>query len=128
MSLATHGKQIEEGDVTLPLIEYDDLDRTTEDTPADHNWVPQWIPPEEYTNGYPWMAEVMATSAKCYEQVVSEHVDRPGWDPGPEVTWGAEHGWGLKEEDIPTFGWDTRRVWISNLRVQTLNNSDAQFL
>ena len=56
-----------------------------------------------------------------------EEGERPEWDDGPEEGWGAEHGWGLGEGDVPTFGWDTRRVRMTRPRVQALVDGELEF-
>ena len=73
MSLATWGKDQGDGDIVLPIVEYDDLDRTT-----------------AHPRG-PDAGEGARSSGSS--QTRPAPGKRPAWDPGPRTQWGAAHGW-----------------------------------
>ena len=106
MSLATFGKKGDEGEVILPIVEYDELAVEVEEEGVEAG-------DEE--------------EEKEEERGGTKEVGRPEWDDGPEEGWGAEHGWGLGEGDVPTFGWDTRRVRMTRPRVQALVDGELEF-
>ena len=107
MSLATFGKKGDEGEVILPIVEYDELAREGEPERAE--------------------GEELEGEGEEEEGQRMEEAGRPEWDDGPQEGWGAEHGWGLAEADVPTFGWDTRRVRMTRPRVQALADGELEF-
>ena len=109
MSLATFGRTGGEGDVVLPIVEYDDLARARRGEEGE----------EGETSG--------EEGEEGGEEARTGAGTRPEWDDGPQDEWGAEHGWGLGEEDVPTFGWDTRRERMTRPRVQALVDGELQF-
>ena len=105
MSLATFGKDDGCSGVVLPLVDYDDLDRTTALGPG-HQGVVFEEEVEDEVGEPEW-----------------KKMDRPAWDPGPQPKWGAAHGWSFQ----PTFGWDTRHPNFRGMYVQTVAPSGDAF-
>ena len=109
MSLATFGKDDGSSGVVLPLVDYDDLDRTTA-----HGLESQGVVIEEW--------DVDGGGAPEWTKL-----DRPAWDPGPQPKWGAAHGWSFVGGQQPTFGWDTRHANFRGTCVQTVAPTEAVF-
>ena len=122
MSLATFGQDTGEDQVILPIMEYDDLKRVAEEEEDPGGEAAAAVraaameegPDEEDGHG--------ATGASS-----SGAGARDAWDPGPMPNWGAEHGWGLGEGDVPSLTCDSRRWRMSRPRVQTLVDANLEF-
>ena len=117
MSLATFGQVSGEEQVILPIKEYDDLLRVADGGEGGE------------TGG----EAILARAVRDEEASEEGHGDaaegnvvaaRDAWDPGPMPNWGAEHGWGLDEGDVPSLSCDSGRWRISRPRVQALVDGD----
>ena len=118
MSLATFGRSGGEGEVILPLIEYDELEREAAGEEAEMGAAARDGGGDKEAED---MAEEYSGEGGC------GGVERAAWDPGPMANWGAEHGWGMRESDAPSWAWDSRRWTMSRPRVQTLVDEQLQF-
>ena len=120
MSLATFGQVSGEEQVILPLKEYDDLLRVAGED-AD----------ETARGGLATPAMAGDREARREEQGEANGstavVERDAWDPGPMHNWGAEHGWGLDEGDVPSLSCDSGKWRISRPRVQALVDGDLTY-
>ena len=114
--MATFGKGGGEGEVILPILEYDELEREVDKEDKEGE--------QEEDDA---AEEDAAVQAADEASKVPSGVGRPAWDPGPMANWGAEHGWGLQEGDIPSLTWDTRRWRMSRPRVQALEGGQLRF-
>ena len=120
MSLACFGQVSGEEQVILPLKDYDDLLRVSDGD-------------EGETGQGADRAQAATLEREEDEEVHGETgenavvAERDAWDPGPMHNWGAEHGWGLDEGDVPSLSCDSGRWRISQPRVQALVGGDLIF-
>ena len=119
MSLATFGRNDEEGDVVLPIVEYDELDRTNPTTG-------EAMRGGQGKDDEGGRAE---EESKNETKKTAPEDERPGWDPGPKQGWGARHGWGTTANEAHTFGWNMKWKEKGKVVIQTLtgNGTEWQF-
>ena len=120
MSLACFGQANAEEQVILPLKEYDDLLRVSDGDEGETG---------QGTERVQAMEAVWEEDAEAHGEAGEEAMagGRDAWDPGPMHNWGAEHGWGLDECDVPSLSCDSGKWRISQPRVQALVGGDLIF-